>query len=257
MGVWLHDHNCGMKCFRAGVCREVKLYGELHRFIPVLAAARGFRVGEIEIHHRPRRFGRSKYGVRRFMKGFLDLLTVKFLTGFGQRPQRDGLALICDWIFPFESRRDGGDLGASLCERNAWLEATNRRNKRDCAVAQRIPLLGGEYLLRHHRGHPYVRSKDSVKALKTFGPDPDDGERSVVELDGSSDNVRSSAESALPGRVAEHRHSRHAGRGVLAGKEEPAHERAEPESVKVIGGDDFYKDPTWVAFIGHRDGHGI
>jgi glycosyltransferase involved in cell wall biosynthesis len=86
-GVWLHDHNCGMKCYRADVFREVRLYGELHRFIPVLAAARGFRVGEIEIRHRPRRFGRSKYGVRRFMKGFLDLLTVKFLTGFGHRPQ--------------------------------------------------------------------------------------------------------------------------------------------------------------------------
>ena len=86
-GVHLHDHNCGMKCYRAEVFREVRLYGELHRFIPVLAAARGFRVGEIEINHRPRRFGRSKYGVRRFVKGFLDLLTVKFLTGFGQRPQ--------------------------------------------------------------------------------------------------------------------------------------------------------------------------
>jgi dolichol-phosphate mannosyltransferase len=86
-GVRLHDHNCGMKCYRAGVFREVRLYGELHRFIPVLAAARGYRVGEIEIAHRPRRFGRSKYGVRRFVKGFLDLLTVKFLTGFGQRPQ--------------------------------------------------------------------------------------------------------------------------------------------------------------------------
>jgi dolichol-phosphate mannosyltransferase len=86
-GVRLHDHNCGMKCYRAEVFREVRLYGELHRFIPVLAAARGFRVGEIEIGHRPRRFGHSKYGVRRFMKGFLDLLTVKFLTGFGQRPQ--------------------------------------------------------------------------------------------------------------------------------------------------------------------------
>src|SRR5262249_8513640 len=85
--VKLHDHNCGMKCYRAAVFREIRLYGELHRFIPVLAAARGFTVGEIEIHHRPRRFGRSKYGVRRFMKGFLDLLTVKFLTGFGQRPQ--------------------------------------------------------------------------------------------------------------------------------------------------------------------------
>jgi dolichol-phosphate mannosyltransferase len=86
-GVKLHDHNCGMKCYRAEVFREVRLYGELHRFIPVLAAARGFRVGEIEIKHRPRRFGYSKYGVRRFIKGFLDLLTVKFLTGFNQRPQ--------------------------------------------------------------------------------------------------------------------------------------------------------------------------
>jgi glycosyltransferase involved in cell wall biosynthesis len=86
-GVGLHDHNCGMKCYRAEVLREIRLYGELHRFVPVLADARGFRVGEVVINHRPRRFGSSKYGVRRFVKGFLDLLTVKFLTGFGQRPQ--------------------------------------------------------------------------------------------------------------------------------------------------------------------------
>jgi glycosyltransferase involved in cell wall biosynthesis len=86
-GVKLHDHNCGMKCYRAEVFREVRLYGELHRFIPVLAAARGFKVAEVVIQHRPRRFGHSKYGFRRFFKGFLDLLTVKFLTGFDQRPQ--------------------------------------------------------------------------------------------------------------------------------------------------------------------------
>ena len=86
-GVRLHDHNCGMKAYRAEVLREIRLYGELHRFIPVLAAARGFRVGEIVIAHRARRFGQSKYGVRRFLKGFLDLMTVKFLTGFGRRPQ--------------------------------------------------------------------------------------------------------------------------------------------------------------------------
>jgi dolichol-phosphate mannosyltransferase len=86
-GVRLHDHNCGMKAYRAEVFREIKLYGELHRFIPVLADARGFRVGELIINHRPRRFGRSKYGFRRFAKGFLDLITVKFLTGFGNRPQ--------------------------------------------------------------------------------------------------------------------------------------------------------------------------
>jgi dolichol-phosphate mannosyltransferase len=96
-GIRLHDHNCGMKCYRAEVFKEIRLYGELHRFIPVLAAARGYRVGEITINHRPRKFGRSKYGVRRFIKGFLDLLTVKFLTGFGQRPQHllGSLGLVC------------------------------------------------------------------------------------------------------------------------------------------------------------------
>jgi glycosyltransferase involved in cell wall biosynthesis len=86
-GVKLHDHNCGMKCYRREIFEEVRLYGELHRFVPVLAAARGYRVGELIIQHRPRQFGRSKYGLTRIVKGFLDLLTVKFLTGFGQRPQ--------------------------------------------------------------------------------------------------------------------------------------------------------------------------
>ena len=86
-GVRLHDHNCGMKCYRREVLDEVRLYGELHRFVPVLAAGRGFRVGELVINHRRRNFGQSKYGVSRFIKGFLDLLTVKFLTGFSQRPQ--------------------------------------------------------------------------------------------------------------------------------------------------------------------------
>jgi dolichol-phosphate mannosyltransferase len=86
-GVKLHDHNCGMKCYRREVLGEVRLYGELHRFVPVLAAGRGYRVGEIVINHRARKFGQSKYGFTRFVKGFLDLLTVKFLTGYGQRPQ--------------------------------------------------------------------------------------------------------------------------------------------------------------------------
>ncbi|GIW92232.1 MAG: dolichol-phosphate mannosyltransferase [Pirellulaceae bacterium] len=86
-GVKLHDHNCGFKCYRREVFEEVRIYGELHRFVPVLAAARGWNVGEVEVHHRPRRHGRSKYGVERFVKGWLDLMTVYFLTGFNQRPQ--------------------------------------------------------------------------------------------------------------------------------------------------------------------------
>lgn len=86
-GLQLHDHNCGLKLFRSEVSHEIRIYGEMHRFIPVLAHARGFKVTELGVHHRERKYGHSKYGVRRFLRGFLDLLTVKFLTGFGQRPQ--------------------------------------------------------------------------------------------------------------------------------------------------------------------------
>lgn len=86
-GVSLHDHNCGFKCYRREIFDEVQLYGELHRFVPVLAAARGWKVSEIVVEHRARQYGKSKYGVRRFVKGFLDLLTVYMLTSFNQRPQ--------------------------------------------------------------------------------------------------------------------------------------------------------------------------
>jgi len=85
-GLRLHDHNCGFKCFRAEVVKELQLYGDMHRFIPVIGHSRGYRVAELEVQHRPRRWGRSKYGVHRFTKGFLDVMTVTFLTVFGQRP---------------------------------------------------------------------------------------------------------------------------------------------------------------------------
>jgi glycosyltransferase involved in cell wall biosynthesis len=86
-GVHLHDHNCGMKAYRAEALREVHMYGEMHRFVPVLAFARGFKVGELVIQHRARKFGKSKYGWKRFIKGGLDVITVRLLTGFARRPQ--------------------------------------------------------------------------------------------------------------------------------------------------------------------------
>jgi len=86
-GLKLHDFNCGLKAYRREVLNEVSLYGEMHRFIPVLAAARGFRVTEISVQHHPRIHGVSKYGVSRILKGFLDLFTVVFLTRFRYRPQ--------------------------------------------------------------------------------------------------------------------------------------------------------------------------
>ncbi|MDQ3167306.1 MAG: glycosyltransferase family 2 protein [Chloroflexota bacterium] len=85
-GVPLHDFNCGFKAYRQEVTRSLRLYGELHRFTPVLAAADGFSIAEVPVKHNPRTWGRSKYGWSRLVKGFLDLLTVTFLTQYRQRP---------------------------------------------------------------------------------------------------------------------------------------------------------------------------
>lgn len=85
-GVQLHDFNCGFKAYRREVTSSIRLYGELHRFTPVLASAEGFRIGELPVKHHARKWGSSKYGWSRLTKGFLDLLTVIFLTQYRQRP---------------------------------------------------------------------------------------------------------------------------------------------------------------------------
>ncbi len=85
-GLRLHDMNCGFKAYRVEVVRGLRLYGELHRFIPVLAHYRGYRIAEIPVNHRPRSHGRSRYGVERYLRGFFDLLSVSFLGRYGHRP---------------------------------------------------------------------------------------------------------------------------------------------------------------------------
>jgi glycosyltransferase involved in cell wall biosynthesis len=85
-GVRLHDFNCGFKAYRREIFDSVELYGELHRYVPVLAHALGYRVAEIPVRHHARRFGKSKYGVARYLRGFLDLLTVVMITRYAYRP---------------------------------------------------------------------------------------------------------------------------------------------------------------------------
>jgi glycosyltransferase involved in cell wall biosynthesis len=85
-GVRLHDMNCGLKAYRAEVVHGLRLYGELHRFIPVLAHYRGFRIAELPVNHRPREHGGSRYGIERYLRGFLDLLTVSFIGRYRHRP---------------------------------------------------------------------------------------------------------------------------------------------------------------------------
>jgi glycosyltransferase involved in cell wall biosynthesis len=99
-GVRLHDMNCGLKAYRAEVVQGLRIYGELHRFIPVLAHYRGYRIAELPVHHRPRAYGRSRYGVERYLRGFLDLLTVSFIGRYRQRPLHlfGGLGLLLSFL---------------------------------------------------------------------------------------------------------------------------------------------------------------
>ena len=85
-GVKIHDINCGFKAYKNGVVKDLKLYGELYRYIPIIVAKDNYKVGEISVKHRSRKFGRSKYGMGRFIKGFMDLITIIFLTGYFKRP---------------------------------------------------------------------------------------------------------------------------------------------------------------------------
>lgn len=85
-GIRLHDFNCGLKAYRKTVVKRLKVYGEMHRYIPVLAHWDGFKVTELPVKHHPRKYGKSKFGPGRFIKGFLDLLTVMITTRFMQRP---------------------------------------------------------------------------------------------------------------------------------------------------------------------------
>ncbi len=85
-GIKLHDFNCGLKAYRRAVVRQMKVYGELHRYMPVLAHWQGFSVTEIPVQHHPRRYGKTKFGISRFFKGFIDLVTVTFVTRYIKRP---------------------------------------------------------------------------------------------------------------------------------------------------------------------------
>lgn len=86
-GIRLHDFNCGLKAYRLRVVKAVEVYGEMHRFIPVLARKAGFRrIGEKVVEHRARKYGHSKFGLERMLKGYLDLITVLFMSHFGRSP---------------------------------------------------------------------------------------------------------------------------------------------------------------------------
>jgi hypothetical protein len=86
-GIKLHDFNCGLKAYRNEVVKNIQVYGEMHRYIPVIAKMNGFsHIGEKVVHHQKRKYGSSKFGMSRFIRGYLDLLTINFISKFSNRP---------------------------------------------------------------------------------------------------------------------------------------------------------------------------
>jgi glycosyltransferase involved in cell wall biosynthesis len=86
-GIQLHDFNCGLKAYKKEVVKNIDVYGEMHRYIPVIAGWAGFRnIGEKEVHHQKRKYGTTKFGLERFVNGFLDLISIGFVTKFGKKP---------------------------------------------------------------------------------------------------------------------------------------------------------------------------
>ena len=113
-GVKLHDYGCSLKVFRAEVVKPMRLYGEMHRFLPAIASEMGVTIAEREVNHRKRQHGRSKYGISRTIRVILDLLTVKFLISYSTRPlQIFGLLGVAM-----------GTVGAAICAWLAWLRLT-------------------------------------------------------------------------------------------------------------------------------------
>ena len=143
-GLRLHDMNCGLKAFRAEVARELDLYGELHRFIPVLAHDLGFRVTEIAVNHRPREHGRSRYGMERYVRGFLDLLTVTFMGRYRHRPLHlfGGLGLVLSIDRQRDPRLPDDRQADRRGDRSAAAAPARRpaRRRRDPVPLARAPL---------------------------------------------------------------------------------------------------------------------
>ncbi len=122
-GIKLHDMNCGLKAYKRKVVKSIEVYGEMHRFIPVLAKHAGFKkIGEKVVQHRPRKYGTSKFGWERFINGFLDLLSIQFVSRFGKKPMHlfgalGALTFLTGFIFivqlVIEKMRHGADVGVT------------------------------------------------------------------------------------------------------------------------------------------------
>ena len=155
-GIKLHDFNCGLKAYRKEVVKNINLYGEMHRYIPVLAAHEGFKnIGEQIVKHQARKFGKTKFGADRFFKGFLDLITLWFINHFGKRPMHffglwGSLMLLFGLVFIFY-------LGIDKLYLNVNARLISERP--EFFIALTFMILGSQFFIAGFLGEIFLRTK--------------------------------------------------------------------------------------------------
>ena len=159
-GIKLNDFNCGIKIYRHEVIKNIDVYGEMHRYIPLLAAQKGFdKIGEQVVQHQARKFGHTKFGADRFFKGFLDLITLWFINKFGKRPMYffglwGSLMLFTGFSFTLY-------LGIDKLFFN--IQARLITNRPEFYIALTLMLLGSQFFIAGFLGEIILRRKDNLK----------------------------------------------------------------------------------------------
>lgn len=159
-GIYLHDFNCGIKAYRSEVIKSIDVHGEMHRYIPVLAAHQGFnKIGEQVVKHQARKFGNTKFGADRFFKGFLDLITLWFINKFGKRPMHFfGLWGSLMLLFGF-----GFTLYLGIDKLYFDTQARLITNRPEFYIALTLMLLGSQFFIAGFLGEIILKSKPPNK----------------------------------------------------------------------------------------------
>lgn len=165
-GLKLHDFNCGLKAYKNTVVKSVKVSGEMHRYIPVLAKNEGFhKIGEKVVQHQARKYGETKFGMNRFVNGFLDLITISFLSKFGKRPMHFfGLWGTFMFVFGFFS---AGYIGAmKLYKLSQGMKTILITNNPWFYIALTAMILGTQLFLAGFIGELLIKSREGEKHYK-------------------------------------------------------------------------------------------
>jgi glycosyltransferase involved in cell wall biosynthesis len=165
-GIHLHDFNCGLKAYRNEVIKSIEVQGEMHRYIPVLAKREGYsRIGEKEVRHSPRKYGVTKFGMERFVNGFLDLLTIAFISRFGRKPMHL-FGTLGIFMFVIGALAFAWIGGSKLYYLSVGIEAKNIADQSVFYIALSTMIIGTQLFLAGFLGELIARTDPKRQAYK-------------------------------------------------------------------------------------------